>query len=224
MSRVAEKFAKEKPSTLIWCMGQTQHTVGTANVRASCIALLLTGQRGRDGHRRQHLPRPLQRAGRHRSRPRYLDAAPLLRPHGGAWKHWARVWDVDTSGSRPLRRGAAKGGRKPRTRKENMETPGHHLDPVVRRVLLPEDQVDQRSLIAAMVVFGHGGNTVTRMPEAAKGLEKLDLLVVADPHPTSYAQMSERKNNTYPLPICTNFETDGSRTASNRRCNGASRS
>ena len=49
-----------------------------------------------------------------------------------------------------------------------------------------------------------------------KGIEKLDLLVVADPHPTSYASMSARKDNTYLLPICTSFETDGSRTASNR--------
>jgi formate dehydrogenase major subunit len=79
----------------------------------------------------------------------------------------------------------------------------------------PED-VDQSDMIRAMVVFGHGGNTVTRMPDAARGLEKLELLVVADPHPTSYASMSERKDNTYLLPICTNFETDGSRTASNR--------
>src|SRR6516165_9564785 len=29
--------ATEKPATLIWAMGQTQKTVGTANVRASCI-------------------------------------------------------------------------------------------------------------------------------------------------------------------------------------------
>ena len=36
----------QKPATLIWCMGQTQHTVGTANVRASCIALLATGNVG----------------------------------------------------------------------------------------------------------------------------------------------------------------------------------
>src|SRR5687767_14307390 len=33
MKRVAEIMAKTKPSTLIWCMGVTQHTVGTANVR-----------------------------------------------------------------------------------------------------------------------------------------------------------------------------------------------
>ena len=42
-------FAKEKPSCLIWAMGQTQHTVGTANVRASCILLLATGNVGGPG-------------------------------------------------------------------------------------------------------------------------------------------------------------------------------
>jgi formate dehydrogenase major subunit len=49
LERVAKMFATQKPSTLIWCMGQTQHTVGTANVRASCIALLLTGNVGKSG-------------------------------------------------------------------------------------------------------------------------------------------------------------------------------
>ncbi|WP_163614848.1 molybdopterin-dependent oxidoreductase, partial [Klebsiella pneumoniae] len=42
LRRVAEMFAKNKPATLIWAMGQTQFSVGTANVRASCIALLAT--------------------------------------------------------------------------------------------------------------------------------------------------------------------------------------
>src|SRR3546814_14337320 len=43
LRRVAKMLAKERPAALIWAMGQTQKTVGTANVRASCIALLLTG-------------------------------------------------------------------------------------------------------------------------------------------------------------------------------------
>ena len=54
------------------------------------------------------------------------------------------------------------------------------------------------------------------MPKAAEGIEKLDLLVVADPHPTTWAVLGERKDSTYLLPICTQFECDGSRTASNR--------
>ncbi|WP_163362457.1 molybdopterin-dependent oxidoreductase, partial [Escherichia coli] len=66
------------------------------------------------------------------------------------------------------------------------------------------------------MVFGHGGNTVTRMAQAVKGLETIELLVVADPHPTTWAVLSERKNGTYLLPACTQFETSGSRTASNR--------
>src|SRR4029079_2601341 len=32
LKRVAEMVAKQKPASLIWAMGQTQHTVGTANV------------------------------------------------------------------------------------------------------------------------------------------------------------------------------------------------
>ena len=67
-----------------------------------------------------------------------------------------------------------------------------------------------------MFIMGHGGNTVTRMPEVAKGLEKIELLVVADPHPTTWAVLSERKDGTYLLPVCTQFECSGSRTASNR--------
>ena len=49
LERMAKMFATEKPSTLIWAMGQTQHTVGTANVRASCMLLLLTGNVGGAG-------------------------------------------------------------------------------------------------------------------------------------------------------------------------------
>jgi len=66
------------------------------------------------------------------------------------------------------------------------------------------------------MVFGHGGNTVTRIPDAKKGMELIDLLVVADPHPTTFAALPERKENTYLLPIATSMEMEGSRTASNR--------
>src|SRR4029450_3045283 len=82
--------------------------------------------------------------------------------------------------------------------------------------MLPKDQVRQKDNLKAMMVFGHGGNTVTRMPEAAKGIANLELLVVADPHPTTWAVLGERKDGTYLLPICTQFECDGSRTASTR--------
>src|SRR5438552_5179072 len=100
--------------------------------------------------------------------------------------------------------------------KQIMEAPGIPSTRWFDATLLPKDQVAQKDNVKAMLVFGHGGNTITRMPQAAKGIEKLDLLVVGDPHPTTWAALSERKNDTYLLPICTQFETSGSRTASNR--------
>jgi formate dehydrogenase major subunit len=48
-----------------------------------------------------------------------------------------------------------------------------------------------------------GGNTVTRIPEASAGVDKLELLVVADPVPTTWAVMGNRKENTYLLPVAT---------------------
>jgi formate dehydrogenase major subunit len=217
LKRIAEKFAKEKPATLIWCMGQTQKTVGTANVRASCIALLLTGNVGKNGTGANIFRGHCNVQG---ATDLGLDIVTLPLYYGlteAAWKHWARVWDVeyDWLQSR-FDEVPAKGGRKARTRKENMEAPGIASTRWFNAVLLPEEQVDQKDNIRGMVVFGHGGNTVTRIPEAVEGLEKLDLLVIADPHPTSFASMSARKDNTYLLPICTQFETSGSRTASNR--------
>jgi formate dehydrogenase major subunit len=81
---------------------------------------------------------------------------------------------------------------------------------------LDVEDVDQRDNIKAMIVFGHGGNTVPRMSDSLKGMNALDLLVVADPHPTTFAALHDRPDNTYLLPISTQFECSGSRTASNR--------
>jgi len=59
-------------------------------------------------------------------------------------------------------------------------------------------------------------NSLTRGPDIKRALEKLDLLVIADPYPTHAAVLSDRKNDTYLLPATTQFETRGSVTASNR--------
>jgi formate dehydrogenase major subunit len=49
VKHIAEIFAKERPATMLWAMGQTQFSTGTANVRASCILLLVTGNVGHPG-------------------------------------------------------------------------------------------------------------------------------------------------------------------------------
>jgi formate dehydrogenase major subunit len=208
LRRVAEMFAKDKPATLIWCMGQTQHTVGTANVRASCVALLATGNVGTSGgganiFRGHDNVQGATDVG--------LDVTTLPFYYGlteAAWRHWARVWEVDYDWL--LSRFASK---------ELMEASGIPLTRWFDAAMLPKDQVGQKDNVRAMMVFGHASNSITRIPDSLDGMKKLDLLVIGDPHPTTWASLSlqaGRREGTYLLPICTQFETSGSRVASNR--------
>jgi formate dehydrogenase major subunit len=208
LERVAKMFATQRPSTLIWCMGQTQHTVGTANVRASCMLLLLTGNVGAPGtganiFRGHDNVQGATDVG--------LDIVTLPFYYGlaeGAWKHWSRVWEVDYN----FLLGRFDD-------KKIMETPGIPLTRWFDAAILPKDQVAQKDNVRAMFVQGHASNSITRIPESLKGLKALDLLVVADPHPTTWASLAVqagRKENMYLLPVATQFECKGSRVASNR--------
>lgn len=213
VARIAKAMATEKPATLIWCMGVTQKTVGTANVRALSILLLATGNVGLEGGGANIFRGHCNVQG---ATDLGLDVTTLPAYYGlaeGAWKHWCRVWEADYEWM--LDR-FGKPGMDRDAKKKLMEAKGIPTTRWFDAALAEPSEVDQPDKLRGMVVFGHGGNTVTRMPEMRKGLEALDLLVVADPHPTTFAAVSERKNGTYLLPICTQFECDGSRTASNR--------
>jgi formate dehydrogenase major subunit len=205
LKRVAQMFATQKPATLIWCMGATQKTVGTANVRAFCIALLATGNVGSFGTGANIFRGHCNVQG---ATDLGLDIVTLPLYYGlveGAWKHWCRVWEVDYEWMQSRF-----------DSKQMMETPGIPSTRWFDAAMLPKDQVAQKDNLKAMMVFGHGGNTITRMPQAAKGLEAIELLVVVDTVPTTWAVLSERKNGTYLLPCGTQFESSGTRTASNR--------
>jgi formate dehydrogenase major subunit len=208
LKHVAQMFATQKPATLVWCMGQTQHTVGTANVRASCIALLLTGNVGAAGtganiFRGHDNVQGATDVG--------LDIVTLPFYYGlaeGAWRHWGRVWQVDYDWLQSRF-----------DSKQIMEASGIPLTRWFDAVLLPKDQVAQKDNVRAMFIEGHASNSITRIPQAMKAMTKLDLLVIADPHPTTWAALSVeagRKDGTYLLPVCTQFESSGSRVASNR--------
>jgi formate dehydrogenase major subunit len=205
LRQLAQRFAFNKPATLIWCMGATQKTVGTANVRAYCILLLATGNVGAPGTGANIFRGHTNVQG---ATDMGLDVATLPGYYGldeAAWRHFARVWGVEYEWLK-----ARFGDQK------LMEMPGIPSTRWFDATVLPKEQIEQPDICRALVVFGHGGNTVSRMPEAVKAMEKLELLVVADPHPTTYAQISNRRDGTYLLPMCSGFEFDGSRTASNR--------
>src|SRR6187200_1970051 len=190
LERVAKMFATEKPATLIWCMGATQHTVGTANVRAFCIALLATGNVAAPGTGANIFRGHTNVQG---ATDLGLDITSLPLYYGlaeGAWRHWSRVWETDYSWFEGRFDTITGADGKP---VKMINAPGIPSTRWFDATLLPKEQVSQKDNVNAMFVMGHGGNTVTRIPEASNGVDKLELLVVADPVPTTWAVMGNRK-------------------------------
>ncbi len=201
----AEMLAKNKPSSVVWCMGITQHHVGTANVRALCILQLVLGNIGVAGggtniYRGHDNVQGATDVGPNPdSLPGYYGLAE------GAWKHFAAVWGVDYDWL--LKRFASK---------DLMEKPGTTVSRWFDAVLEDNQYVDQPSNLKAIVYWGHAPNSQTRLPDMKAAMQKLDLLVVIDPYPTMTAAMHGRTDGVYLIPATTQFETQGSVTASNR--------
>ena len=210
----AETMAKSKPASIIWCMGQTQHTIGNAMVRASCILQLALGNIGVSGgganiYRGHDNVQGATDVGPNPdSLPGYYGIAT------GAWKHWARVWNVDYEWMKGRFASQAM-----------MEKPGITVSRWIDGVMEKNEVIDQESNIRGIFFWGHAPNSQSRGLEMAKAMKLLDLLVVVDPYPSATAAMAnmpvegveEKKGcSVYLLPAATQFETDGSCTASNR--------
>jgi formate dehydrogenase major subunit len=203
--KAAEMLAKNRPSSVVWCMGITQHHVGTANVRALSILQLALGNIGVQGgganiYRGHDNVQGATDVGPNPdSLPGYFGIAE------GAWKHFAAVWGVEYDWL--LKRFGSK---------ELMEKPGTTVSRWFDAVLEKNEYVDQPSNVRAVVYWGHAPNSQTRLPDMQLAMQKLDLLVVIDPYPTMTSAMHGRKDGVYLLPAATQFETQGSVTASNR--------
>jgi formate dehydrogenase major subunit len=201
----AELLSKNKPSSVVWCMGITQHHVGTANVRALSILQLALGNIGIAGgganiYRGHDNVQGATDVGPNAdSLPGYYGLAE------GAWKHFGTVWGVDYNWL--LSRYASK---------ELMEKPGITTSRWFDGVLEHNQFIDQPSNLRAVIYWGHAPNSQTRLPDMKLAMQKLDMLVVIDPYPTMTASMHGRTDGVYLLPATTQFETQGSVTNSNR--------
>jgi formate dehydrogenase major subunit len=203
---VAEKMAKNKPSTIVWAMGQTQHTNGNAIVRASCILQLALGNVGVSGggcniYRGHDNVQGATDVGPNPdSLPGYYGIAE------GSWKHFASVWGVDFEW---IKKQFAPG---------MMTKPGITVSRWIDAVLEKNELIDQDSNVKAVVFWGHAPNSQSRGKEMIEAIKKLDTLVVIDPYPSATAAMAAmaRKDGVYLLPAATQLECAGSCTASNR--------
>jgi formate dehydrogenase major subunit len=203
--RIAFTMATNKPGTVIWCMGGTQHTIGNNNTRAYCILQLVLGNMGVAGggtnifRGHDNVQGATDFGVTCDSLPSYYGLAT------GAWKHWARVWEVDYDWL--VGQFASK---------ELMERTGIPVSRWTDGVLEAKANMDQPEALRAMIFWGHAPNSQTRGPDMKRAMEKLDLLVVVDPYPTVTAVMHDRTDGVYLLPAATQYETYGSVTASNR--------
>jgi formate dehydrogenase major subunit len=211
MKRVARLMVDNRPGTVIWCMGGTQHTNGNNNVRAYCILQLALGNMGKAGggtnifRGHDNVQGATDLGVSSHDLPGYYGLI------DGAWAHWSRVWQEDLAWLKG--RFAAK---KDDPSKSMMNEIGIPVSRWIDGVLEDAENIDQPNPVRAMVLWGHAPNSQTRMTEMKTAMEKLDLLVVVDPYPTVSAVLHDRKDGVYLLPASTQFETSGSVTASNR--------
>ncbi|SDY40622.1 formate dehydrogenase major subunit [Jannaschia faecimaris] len=210
LRRVARLLAENRPGTVIWCMGGTQHTNGNNNTRAYCILQLALGNMGTEGGGTNIFRGHCNVQG---ATDLGVLADTLPGYYGlsdGAWGHWARVWDEDIDWLKGRFSDAEFNDTK------MMNATGIPVSRWIDGVLEEAENIDQPANTRAMVFWGHAANSQTRMKEMKTAMEKLDLLVVVDPFPTLVAAMQDREDGVYLLPATTQFETRGSVTASNR--------
>lgn len=213
MERVARTLANNRPGTLIWCMGGTQHHIGNNNTRAYCVLQLALGNMATTGgganifRGHDNVQGATDVCVLSHSLPGYYGLS------DGAWEHWARVWEEDPNWlkGRFATIKAADG-----SEKSLRNVKGIPVSRWFDGVLLNKDKIEQPDNVRAMVFWGHASNSQTRGVDEKKAMEKLDLLVVIDPYPTTTAVMQDRTDGVYLLPAATQYETRGSVTASNR--------
>jgi formate dehydrogenase major subunit len=214
VTKVATMLHENNPGTVVWCMGQTQHTTGNAIVRASCILQLALGNIGKSGggtnifRGHDNVQGATDVGPNPDSLPGYYGLVE------GSWKHFAKAWGVEFDW---IKGRFANPGM--------MSKPGITLSRWIDGVMEKNEFIDQDSNLKAVFYWGHAPNSQTRGLEMKRAMDKLDLLVVVDPYPSATAAMAAMPGKAedlnpnravYLLPAATQFETSGSCTASNR--------
>src|SRR3990167_8318329 len=158
--KIAETMAKNRPSSIVWCMGQTQHTIGNAMVRAFCIFQLALGNIGKMGgganifRGHDNVQGATDIGPNPDSLPGYYGIVP------GAFAHWAKVWNVDLEW---LKKQYAAG---------MMNNPGITVSRWIDGVTEKNELIDQDPNLRAMIFWGHAPNSQSRGKEMVDAMKK----------------------------------------------------
>jgi formate dehydrogenase major subunit len=212
--KVAKMINDHRPGTIVWCMGQTQHTTGNAIVRASCILQLAMGNIGVSGGGANIFRGHCNVQGATDVGPNPDSLPGYYGLVEGSWKHFAAAWGVDFEWIKKQYASPAM-----------MTKSGTTVSRWIDAVLEKNELIDQDSNVRGMFFWGHAPNSQTRGLEMKRAMDKLDLMVVVDPYPSATAAMAAMPGKAedlnpnravYLLPAATQFETSGSATSSNR--------
>ncbi len=204
LHQITRAFATSKPGTLIWAMGLTQHSIGSSNTRMAPILQLALGNMGRRGggcnilRGHDNVQGATDMCCLSHTLPGYYGLS------DGSWKYFAKQWGVDYE----WLKGRFKA-------KKWMNTKGFTLARWYEGVI-KEDPIHTSSPIKALWVQGNGITSIARQASVQKALDKLDLIVVAEPFANEAAILTNKKDGVYILPTATQFEGEGTVTATNR--------
>jgi len=206
LQRIAKTLADNRPGCIIWAMGQTQHSNGTAVVRASCALQLVLGNMGKLGgganvfRGHDQIQGATDVGGDPATLPSYYGLSEK------AFQHWAGVWGV----SYDYLKGRFAS-------KDMMEAKGLSVARWYEAVLQDPKELGQKVPVTAVIYWGHSTNSIQQMDRLKKALDKVELIVDIDPFVSNTAVLPDRKEGVYLLPAGTIYETTGSATNSNRQ-------
>jgi formate dehydrogenase major subunit len=201
---VAKLLATNRPTSLTWCMGGTQHSIGSSIVRTFCLLQLVLGNMGKSGggtnifRGHDNVQGSTDMCILSHSLPAYYGLSE------GAWKHWCRVWNVEFDWI--VSRFKSQ---------EWMHKNGFTLARWYEGVN-QDEKIHQYTPIKAMIQWGCGSNSNSQFNKVKQAYDKLDLLVVVDPFPTMAAAACDT-DNIYLLPSASQYETSGSVTSTSRQ-------
>ncbi|QLE83760.1 MULTISPECIES: molybdopterin-dependent oxidoreductase [Shewanella] len=208
--QAAKLMAENRPGTVVWCMGGTQHHVGNANTRAYCLLQLALGNMGKQGGG-TNIFRGHDNVQGATDLGLLFDTLPgYYGLKTGSWKHWSHVWDLDFDWVKNRFDQNEYLGRIP------MNTPGIPCSRWHDGVLETPEKLAQKDRVRMGFFWGQSVNTESRQNDVRDALDKMDTVVVVDPFPTMAGVMHRRQNGVYLLPACTQFETEGSVSNSGR--------
>lgn len=213
----ARMMAENKPSNVIWSMGATQHSVGSQIIRAFAILQCILGNQGEWGggcvpiRGHDNVQGVTDMCVLSHFLPGYYSVK-----SEGSWKWYAKVFSETDYTSGKITFDELKARFATHNGESMMTKVGFTVARWYEGVLKPEAEIDQPHNIKAAVFWGEATSSVTEMRKEKEAMEKLDLLVIVDPFPTSASAMPDRKDGIILLPAATRQEGGGSVTTTGR--------